>query len=199
MTAAQLARRQHLMDTVIDLVARTDPRRIQMKDVAEKAGLALATVYRYCGSKDHLLAAALAAWQNRFTRNLQIAPEPSPRTRPTVDDGAPADGAADRVAAYMHRELRAFQRHPNFAILLRIVQSSSDPFANEEIAAVGRAHGEALAGLLAGTPRELLPATVYAIGSVFNVCLMDWSAGRMPIEQAHSMLDDVVRVVVRGV
>ena len=180
-----------------------------MKDVAEKANLALATVYRYCASKDHLFAAALAAWQQRSTRTAQ---NEGAGTRPfslqsnsrlgsgreTVDaEAATWPTAARLVTAHMQRELRAFQRHPNFAILLRIVQSSSDPLANEQIAVVGRAHANLLAALLPDAPPERHAAMVFAIGSVFSVCLTDWSAGRMSIEQAHNMLEAVVNVLVR--
>src|SRR5579859_858711 len=39
---------------------------IQMRDVAQEAGVALATVYRYFTSKEHLYAAALLDWATNF-------------------------------------------------------------------------------------------------------------------------------------
>src|SRR3954470_4765519 len=39
---------------------------IQMRDVAGEAGVALATVYRYFTSKEHLYAAALLDWASNF-------------------------------------------------------------------------------------------------------------------------------------
>ena len=65
MTAAQLVRRQRLVTTVIELISAGDalaPEDIQMKEIADRSGVALGTVYRYFSSKDHLLAAALLQW-----------------------------------------------------------------------------------------------------------------------------------------
>ena len=62
MTPAQLARRRRVLDAVIDLVAAGRLDDMGMKDVAERSGVALGTIYRYFSSRDHLAAAALADW-----------------------------------------------------------------------------------------------------------------------------------------
>jgi AcrR family transcriptional regulator len=66
MTPMQLARRQRLIDAVIELVDEGGGTELAMKDIAERAGVALGTVYRYFSSKDHLLAAALLEWGSRL-------------------------------------------------------------------------------------------------------------------------------------
>lgn len=194
MTQSQRERRARLLDTVIEMVARTDPRLIQMKDVSAHSDIALATLYRYCSSREHLFAMALGAWQRRLTERVRSDTlGAASKTATTPEPGS----AADRVVAHMHRELRAFQRHPNFAILLRIVQSSSNSFANEEIAAVGTDHGETLEALMRGFPPETVVPAMFGIGSVFNICLIHWSAGRMLIDTAYTMVEDVVRLLLR--
>ena len=70
MTSRQLVRRAQLIEAVIDLVREVGPGVIQMRDVAERSGIALGTVYRYFSSKEHLLAVALCDWQERLTRRV---------------------------------------------------------------------------------------------------------------------------------
>lgn len=62
MTPAQLGRRRRVLDAVIDLVAAGRLDDMGMKDVAERSGVALGTIYRYFSSRDHMAAAALADW-----------------------------------------------------------------------------------------------------------------------------------------
>jgi AcrR family transcriptional regulator len=70
MTSRQLVRRAELIEAVIDLVREVGPGAVQMRDVADRSGIALGTVYRYFSSKEHLLATALADWQERLTRRV---------------------------------------------------------------------------------------------------------------------------------
>ena len=73
MTSRQLIRRAKVIEAVIELIADVGAEAVQMRDVAQRSGVALATVYRYFSSKDHLLAAALEDWQKRLTRRILAA------------------------------------------------------------------------------------------------------------------------------
>src|SRR5690606_25936769 len=59
MTAGQLGRRSRLADTVIEMLHEMEPDRIQMREVSERSGVALGTLYRYFPAKQQLLAAAM--------------------------------------------------------------------------------------------------------------------------------------------
>ncbi len=56
----QQERRQRIIKAAITLLETGEYDAIQMRDVAERAGVALATIYRYFTSKEHLYAAAIA-------------------------------------------------------------------------------------------------------------------------------------------
>ena len=55
----QRARRERIVAAAVELLDHAEYDDVQMRDVAERAGVALATVYRYFSSKEHLYAAAI--------------------------------------------------------------------------------------------------------------------------------------------
>jgi AcrR family transcriptional regulator len=194
MGESQLARRARLTDAVIDMVVEQDPERIQMRDVAERSGVALATAYRYFSSKDHLLAAAWAAWQRRLTDRVRLEVRSGNARRKTAAD----ETTADRVVAYVHRELRAFQRHPNFAKLVCHVQASTDPFASEELAVLGGDNHALLVALMEGVPKEVAEPAATAVNAVFGTGLASWSTGRIALGTVYAQTEAVIRLVLRG-
>src|SRR4051812_44363672 len=141
MTERQLARRQALLDAVMQLAAERGLLNVQMKSVAERSGVALGTAYRYFASKDHLLACALAEWHGRLVS--QVLTE-----RATDDSRLTPDEAADRLVGVVHRGLRGFQRQPNYAALLTYVLSSHDPFASEVLTGINRGYDDLLREVL---------------------------------------------------
>lgn len=78
LTPDQRARRARLVDAACDLAMEGGYAAVTMHDVADRAGVARATVYRYFTSKNHLLGAVSAAWIGRITD--EIAAEPLPDT-----------------------------------------------------------------------------------------------------------------------
>ncbi|MER5181570.1 TetR family transcriptional regulator [Streptomyces sp. NPDC002896] len=190
MTPRQIARRQLLTDAVISLVDEIGPENVQMRNVAERSGVALGTAYRYFASKDHMLAAAWADWHRRLTDRVhaELARQRS-RARREV-------GALDRVLSFFRREVRSFQRHPNFARLVVLVQGSSDPFASEALATVASSQDEVLVELMEGVPEEIaLPARV-AINAVLSTGLQEWTTGRRTIGDVQTNLESVTRLVL---
>ena len=123
MTSRQLIRRAKIIEAVIDLIAEVGAEAVQMRDVAQRSGVALATVYRYFSSKDHLLAAALEDWQKRLTRRIVAS-----RGR-TDRDQDPLPGVLD----YLRRALRAFHRNPEMTALMFQTATSADPEAKATI------------------------------------------------------------------
>ena len=190
MTAAQLERRRRLTDTVIEMIDQVGPEQLQMRDVAERSGVALGTAYRYFSSKDHLLAAAWADWQRRLTDRVR-AEVGRDRAR-KADTGGPCT----RVLAFLHRELRAFQRHPNFARLVAYVEASSDPFASEELAGLSEDNGAVMAALMDGVPEHVARPAIIAIQSTLGVGLTAWTAGRLTFADLVRRLEDVTRLVL---
>jgi AcrR family transcriptional regulator len=86
LTANQAARRQRVLDAATKLAAEGGYDAVQMRDVAQEAGVALGTIYRYFASKDHLLAAC----QVEFARGIQQRLAEHPARGGTAADDSPS-------------------------------------------------------------------------------------------------------------
>jgi AcrR family transcriptional regulator len=193
MTPGQIQRRRKLTDTVIELISESGPDAFQMRDVAERSGVALGTAYRYFASKDHLLAAAWADWQRRLTSSVAGG------YAGQVDQGSRAagQGACERVLAFVLRELRGFQRYPNFARLAVYIQASTDPFASEAVVEIAKENERVMRALMAGVPEEIARPAAVAISSTLGSYLVSWITGRMALTDMTRGLEEVTRLVLR--
>ncbi|WP_344835784.1 TetR/AcrR family transcriptional regulator [Actinocorallia longicatena] len=79
LTKDQQARRARLIASAHELASEGGYAAVTMHDVADRAGVARATVYRYFASKDHLLTEVAADWARVFTE-LNV-PGKSPTAR----------------------------------------------------------------------------------------------------------------------
>ncbi|WP_052710851.1 TetR family transcriptional regulator [Pseudofrankia sp. DC12] len=198
MTAAQLARRRRLTDAVIEMIDQVPPDQLQMRDVAERSGVALGTAYRYFSSKDHLLAAAWADWHRRLTDRVRGEVSRDHSRSNSGPGTVPSAGACTRVVSFLHRELRAFQRHPNFARLVTHVEVASDPFASEELAGLADDNRTVMAALMNDVPPEVARPATIAINATLASGLVAWTAGRLTFPDLVRQLEDVTRLVLGG-
>src|SRR4051795_6565305 len=98
-SAAQRDRRKRILDATIALASQGGFDAVQMRAVAERADVALGTLYRYFPSKIHLLVSAL---QREFERT-----ELALRDRPIA-----GDTTAERVISVLKRTTRGMQNNP---------------------------------------------------------------------------------------
>ncbi|WP_054569885.1 MULTISPECIES: TetR family transcriptional regulator [unclassified Frankia] len=191
MTPAQLERRRRLTDTVIEMIDQMGPEQLQMRDVAERSGVALGTAYRYFSSKDHLLAAAWADWQRRLTDRVRAEV-----SRDASRNRSAPGGACTRVLSFLSRETRAFQRHPNFARLVAYVEVSGDPFASEELAGLRSDNYATLMALMEGVPADVVRPAMTAINATLGSGLTAWICGRLTFADFSRQLEEVVRLIL---
>ena len=122
LTAEQQDRRRRLIDAAFELGAEGGYDAVQMRDVAVTANVALATIYRYFSSKDHLLAAAMTEWTARLQGRVAQSP---PR----------GDTAADQMVDVLHRACKAMERQPKLSVALVRALSSADAGVAESASA----------------------------------------------------------------
>lgn len=181
--ASQRARRDRIVETAVELLGTDDYDSIHMRLVADRAGVALGTLYRYFPSKERLFATALNRWAQTFQQSYERTIRSS--------ESEPAE----RVRRTMHVALKAFERNPRFFGLLMALQVSDDP----EVAALY----ERYTGTTSNVVRDALdgiderwvePIETLVWAAVFNL-LRRWSLGRMPMTEVRSQLDDCIDVI----
>jgi len=177
--ASQRARRDRIVQAAIELLEVGEYDTIQIRDVAERADVALATLYRYFTSKEHLYAAALVAWQSGAR----------PRT--------PARGDTDeeRLRSLLKRVVRAFERWPQMFRAEMLLESSSDPNVKAMFQQFSARHTDAMSDAL----RDLAPADRYAVAEIANSVLATrlrgWALGRCTIADVHKAVQRTVDVI----
>lgn len=184
MTSRQLARRARLIETVVALVAESGTTPIQMRDVTERSGVALGTVYRYFRSKDHLLAAAFAEWQGKLTRRIMSS------KRDENDDSLPL------VKDFLRRVLQAFDRAPGMSVLMMQLTALSDPDVRELIEQGTKGFDAAFDYLLAAEPRDDVSYIRLAIGCVLVDAVNRMSNGRATFQETLPQVEGVADVLL---
>jgi AcrR family transcriptional regulator len=186
MTPAQLARRDRVVDAVIELVAAGRVEDLGMKDVADRSGVALGTIYRYFSSKEHMAAAALAAWAGSLD---------GAGGRPAWPDDATM---TERLVAILRRAVRAYQRQPAFARLLIVAATSNDPFASECYRDMGQGVYAALGSALDGLDPDQRRRVLDVVGAVWYFALVEWVNDRKTIAQVYEAVENAARLVMAG-
>lgn len=192
-SAAQRDRHRRILDTTIALASEGGFDAVQMRLVADRADVALGTLYRYFPSKIHLLVSALG-------RELERANEAAER------HPAPGDTAADRVTHVLGRTTRTLQRDPHLTEALTRAFMFADASVSAEIDVVERQVSALL--LRAMRPEggaEADPSgersrsldVVRVIGDVWLASLVKWVTGRASAEDVAGSIEVAVRLLLR--
>lgn len=186
MTSRQLIRRARIIEAVIDLIAETGAEAVQMRDVARRSGVALATVYRYFSSKDHLLAAALEDWQKRLTRRIVAS------ARPPVAD--PLSAMLD----YLRRAQRAFNRNPQMSALMQQMMTSTVPEARVTLDEMNRTNVDMFNRLLDGVAPEAIPNVSFGINAALASAVTAMLTRNLTLEESMSRVEWVARALLES-
>src|SRR5215510_3988437 len=134
-SAAQRERRQRILDATLALASRGGYEAVQMRVVADRAGVALGTLYRYFPSKIHLLVSGLA---REFERNQEKLDRIS----------IPGDTPYERMLFVLGRITRAMQREPMLTEAMTRAFMFADPSAAAEVNTVARLMERMLTGAM---------------------------------------------------
>ena len=183
LSSNQAARRQRIVDTAMAMLEAREYERIQVKDVAEGAAVALGTLYHYFSSKEQLFGEVLVQWAGTLQGNI---------TRRSL---AGADPAA-RLEDALHRSVRAFERRPQLAKLVARLEVSEDPFSSDVLSRLDATTNQVYLAALEGFEPEVALRMVRVADAVLDSSLRAWSAGRLPIGEVYRSLSDVVALLL---
>jgi AcrR family transcriptional regulator len=179
----QRRRRQRIVEAAAALMVEVDYDRIQVKDVADAAGVALGTLYRYFNSKDHLFAWALRSWAGGFDERLARRPSGS---------------TLERVKAVYRLAARAFERQPRVYDVLMQIQSSTDAqavsvfrdFATNQVEVFGRALERS------AMPDDRRADVVAVMDAVLDENLRAWRLGLRSISSVYRSIDRAAELLL---
>ena len=183
---AQAERRKRIIDATIALASKGGYEAVQMRAVAEKADVALGTLYRYFPSKIHLLVVGLAREFEREQGKLE-------RSK------IPGDEAYERVLHVLNRITRALQRNPQLTeAMTRAFMFADTSVANEVDHVAELVERLFTAAMTEGEPTDEQKAIARVIGDVWLSNLVAWVTRRASASDVTTRLELTVRLLLKG-
>jgi AcrR family transcriptional regulator len=183
-SAAQRERRRRILDATLALASKGGYDAVQMRTVADRADVALGTLYRYFPSKIHLLVTALAREFERTQDRLDRTANPG---------GTPYE----RVIFVLGRITRAMQREPQLTEAMTRAFMFADPTAAAEVHAVAQLMEQMFTKAMHdGEPSADDRAKARVIGDVWLSSLVAWVTRRASANDVLNHLDLAARLLL---
>ena len=184
-SAAQRDRRKRILDATLALASKGGYEAVQMRTVAERANVALGTLYRYFPSKIHLLVSALAREFERTQEKLDRTP-------------IPGETPYDRMLYVLGRITRSMQRDPLLTEAMTRAFVFADPSAAVEVNTFARMVERALTRAMHdGEPSADDIAIARVIGDVWLSNLIAWVTRRASANDVSNHLELAARLLLR--
>jgi AcrR family transcriptional regulator len=149
---------------------------IQIRDVAERAGVALATLYRYFPSKEVLYAAALVQWSQDYFRR-------SPHNEASTDE--------ERLRKFYKSTVRSIERWPQMVRAALVLASSNDPSVRALLEENNRLYSQGTHTAIRDLSDSDREDAILVLDAVYTNATRNWATGR-------SSIRDVERDVLRA-
>jgi AcrR family transcriptional regulator len=165
-SSAQRDRRKRILDATLTLASKGGYDAVQMRAVADRADVALGTLYRYFPSKIHLLVSAMARELTRVQERTSRVPVPG---------GTPYE----RLMFMISRITKGMQRDPQLTEAMTRAFMFADASAAAEVDTVGRLMDRMFArAMTEEEPNEEQLAIARVISDVWLSNLVAWVTRR---------------------
>jgi len=184
-SAAQRDRHRRILDATLALASKGGYEAVQMRTVAERADVALGTLYRYFPSKIHLLVSALARELEGYLERLERRP-------------VPGETPYERVLYVLSRATRTMQREPMLTEAMTRAFMFADPSAATEVNTVARLMERMFTRAMhEGEPSADDTAIARVIGDVWLSNLVAWVTRRASADDVSNHLELAARLLLR--
>ena len=184
-SAAQRERRKRILDATLALASKGGYDAVQMRAVAERADVALGTLYRYFPSKIHLLVSGLIREFEQTKEKLDKRP-------------IPGDTPADRIIYVLNKVTKTMQREPLLTEAITRAFMFADPSAASEVNAVAALLEQLLTNAMHdGEPTGDERAIARVIGDVWLSNLVAWVTRRASAADVSRQLELAARLLLR--
>jgi alpha-methylacyl-CoA racemase len=177
-TPAQQARYDRVIAAATEILSGGGQEAVQMKDLAQRAGVSLATLYRYFPSKDYvLLAVTLSRYQRAAVRTADRPPQ--------------GGTVVERAAAHLRREFRAEQRDQRLTAALVSALTGSGRSYSAILEAAEHAHLQVVRQAAAGCGRlsEQQERLLTIVVDVFAAATRRWLAGTYSVADVEAQIE----------
>jgi AcrR family transcriptional regulator len=182
LTKSQRDRREAIVATTVELLASHEHSQIHMRDIADRSGVALATLYRYFASKELLFAHAVVAWGEAFVANAKR------RAGNAVSD-------AERMQQTFRKTIKAYERWPNFYRLIAALEITDDAEARQVFQRFSARYQESLRSVLEHTDPEDAAVVAQVLLATLGAALRKWSVGEWETAQVYDHMSRAVALV----
>jgi TetR/AcrR family transcriptional regulator, cholesterol catabolism regulator len=183
-SSAQRDRRKRILDATLALASKGGYDAVQMRAVAERADVALGTLYRYFPSKIHLLVSALARELERVRERTERIP-------------VPGDTPYARLMFILDRITKGLQRDPQLTEAMTRAFMFADATAAAEVDTVGRLMDRMIArALTEGEPSEEQLAISRVISDVWLANLVAWVTRRASATDVADRLELTIALLL---
>jgi TetR/AcrR family transcriptional regulator, cholesterol catabolism regulator len=181
---AQRERRKRILDATLAIASKGGYEAVQMRAVAERADVAVGTLYRYFPSKVHLLVSALGREFERIDAKTD---------KTSIGGGTPYQ----RLHQMLSRLNRAMQRNPLLTEAMTRAFVFADASAAGEVDHVGRLMDSMFARAMSdGEPTEDQYHIARVISDVWLSNLLAWLTRRASATDVSKRLDLAVRLLI---
>ena len=179
---AQRERRKRILDATLALASKGGYEAVQMRAVAERADVAVGTLYRYFPSKVHLLVSALAREFEKIDSKGKIPPGTSP---------------LERMQLILSLITRAMQRDPLLTEAMTRAFMFADASAAAEVDQVGQLMDRLFArAMTEEEPTEEQLAIARVISDVWLSILVAWLTRRSSATDVANRLELTVELLL---
>lgn len=185
-STAQRERRRRILDSTLSLASKGGYDAVQMRTVAEKADVAVGTLYRYFPSKVHLLVTALARELGRVESRVDRSQ-------------LHGDNAIERLRHVLDMITYSMQRDPLLTEAMTRAFMFADASATTEVDQVAGIIDRLLAGAMvdSGEPTEEDLAIARVLSDVWMSNLVQWLTRRASATDVTNRMELTVRLLLK--
>ncbi|MFB4313200.1 TetR/AcrR family transcriptional regulator [Actinomadura sp. 21ATH] len=179
----QQARRERLVEAARLLALEGGYPAVTMHDVADRAGVARATVYRYFATKDHLITEVAGAWVHQVTDDVEAL--------------AVGDTPIERLTALLERIIRVgAEEIPLTSAIVQAVTSEDSSVEDDRLVLFMTLRDRLAAAI--GDPVPERDQVEIVIGHVLLAALVSLTSLRTPVDEVVAMVTTAGRLVLAG-
>jgi AcrR family transcriptional regulator len=183
-SSAQRDRRKRILDATLALASKGGYDAVQMRAVAERADVALGTLYRYFPSKIHLLVSAMSRELARVQERTARVP-------------MPGESPYERLNFILGRITKGMQRDPQLTEAMTRAFMFADASAGAEVDTVGRLMDRMIARAMTDEePNEEQLAIARVISDVWMSNLVAWVTRRASAQDVADRLELTVSLLL---